>query len=257
VTQATVATSSTTINGQTYNFAGAAPVGTVSVGNAGAERTITNVAAGRISATSTDAINGSQLYATNQSIEDLSDQIGDIGDVAENAVTYQTVTNPDGSVTRTNNVVLQGGDPSAPVVISNVGAGVADTDAVNVAQLNDQVDYAIDTANNYTDQVAVTTLNQAKDYTDQKFDELNQAIDGVQDEARQAAAIGLAAASLRYDDRPGKFSVSVGGGYWQSEGAFAFGGGYTSESGRIRANLSGVTAGGDWGVGAGLSFTLN
>lgn len=35
---------------------------TVSIGYAGGERTITNVTAGRISTTSTDAINGSQLY---------------------------------------------------------------------------------------------------------------------------------------------------------------------------------------------------
>ena len=39
--------------------------GTVSVGSKGKERQIQNVAAGVISATSTDAINGSQLYATN------------------------------------------------------------------------------------------------------------------------------------------------------------------------------------------------
>ncbi|MDK7282018.1 hypothetical protein QP477_11450, partial [Haemophilus seminalis] len=37
--------------------------GVVSVGAPGKERQITNVAAGRISSTSTDAINGSQLYA--------------------------------------------------------------------------------------------------------------------------------------------------------------------------------------------------
>ena len=37
--------------------------GAVSVGKAGEERQIHNVAAGRISATSTDAINGSQLHA--------------------------------------------------------------------------------------------------------------------------------------------------------------------------------------------------
>ena len=47
-----------------YNgFAGTAPKGTVSVGTKGRERQIVNVAAGEISATSTDAINGSQLYA--------------------------------------------------------------------------------------------------------------------------------------------------------------------------------------------------
>lgn len=79
----------------------------------------------------------------------------------------------------------------------------------------------------------------------------------IRSEARTAAAIGLAAASLRYDDRPGKLSVAMGGGYWRSETALAFGAGYTSENGRVRANLSGTFADGDVGVGAGLSFTLN
>ncbi|HGO5814631.1 TPA: YadA-like family protein [Mannheimia haemolytica] len=57
-----VATENMTIAGQTLTFAGIKPVGTVSVGSVNNERTITHVAAGRISSTSTDAINGSQLY---------------------------------------------------------------------------------------------------------------------------------------------------------------------------------------------------
>ena len=53
------------VNGLKYRgFAGNAPIATVSVGTAGEERTVTNVAAGRINPTSTDAINGSQLYLT-------------------------------------------------------------------------------------------------------------------------------------------------------------------------------------------------
>ena len=68
-TAAAVATPSATINGVTHNFAGVNPASTVSVGKAGAERTITNVAAGRISATSTDAINGSQLYAVTSEVD--------------------------------------------------------------------------------------------------------------------------------------------------------------------------------------------
>ena len=64
VTAAAVGTNTATVGDLTYSgFAGAVPVATVSVGDAGKERTITNVAAGRIEATSTDAINGSQLYA--------------------------------------------------------------------------------------------------------------------------------------------------------------------------------------------------
>ena len=68
-TAAAVATPSATINGVAHNFAGVNPASTVSVGKAGAERTITNVAAGRISATSTDAINGSQLYAVTSEVD--------------------------------------------------------------------------------------------------------------------------------------------------------------------------------------------
>lgn len=65
-----VGTSSYTFNnGKTVNYAGTTPVSTVSVGARDKERTITNVAAGRVSATSTDAINGSQLYGAHQMID--------------------------------------------------------------------------------------------------------------------------------------------------------------------------------------------
>lgn len=65
-----VGTSSYTFNnGKTVNYAGTTPVSTVSVGAKDKERTITNVAAGRVSATSTDAINGSQLYGAHQMID--------------------------------------------------------------------------------------------------------------------------------------------------------------------------------------------
>lgn len=61
---------STTINGVTYNWAGGGktlPGDIVSFGATGYERQLKHVAAGEVSANSTDAINGSQLYAiTNQ-----------------------------------------------------------------------------------------------------------------------------------------------------------------------------------------------
>ncbi|MBB5420149.1 autotransporter adhesin, partial [Paraburkholderia sp. JPY171] len=76
LTAEAVGTSGTNIRGTNYSFAGASPTSTVSVGSGGNERTITNVAAGRLSATSTDAVNGSQLYATNQAIEQISQASG-------------------------------------------------------------------------------------------------------------------------------------------------------------------------------------
>ena len=77
-TAATVATASESVNGVVHNFAGINPGSTVSVGKTGMERTVTNVAAGRISATSTDAINGSQLYAVTTEVNKGTVYAGDV-----------------------------------------------------------------------------------------------------------------------------------------------------------------------------------
>ncbi|WP_118782793.1 Hia/Hsf adhesin N-terminal domain-containing protein [Neisseria lactamica] len=63
-------TTSAGATGTVNGFAGATAHGAVSVGASGEERRIQNVAAGEISATSTDAINGSQLYAATKGIAD-------------------------------------------------------------------------------------------------------------------------------------------------------------------------------------------
>ena len=55
-------------DGTSYTYAGTSPAGVVTVGSVGAERRIQNVAAGLVSATSTDAVNGSQLYALTRQI---------------------------------------------------------------------------------------------------------------------------------------------------------------------------------------------
>lgn len=87
VSNSAVATASANINGRTYNFAGANPVGTVSVGDSDKERTITNVAAGRISSTSTDAINGSQLHSVVQEMNSVaSDTLTKANDYTDNQV---------------------------------------------------------------------------------------------------------------------------------------------------------------------------
>ena len=73
-----VGTASTVINGNTYAFAGSTPVGTVSIGDTGKERTITNLAAGRVSATSTDAVNGSQLNSVIEETNKLGVKVVDL-----------------------------------------------------------------------------------------------------------------------------------------------------------------------------------
>ncbi|MDI9689623.1 YadA family autotransporter adhesin, partial [Burkholderia cenocepacia] len=91
--------------------------------------TLTNVKAAALSATSTDAVNGSQLFATNESLGNLKDALKDGGVVDETtgeslAVVY------DG--TSKDKVTLAG---KTGTTLSNVKAGTADLDAVNVSQL--------------------------------------------------------------------------------------------------------------------------
>ena len=73
--------------------------GTVSVGSAGKERQIQNVAAGVISATSTDAINGSQLYATNNYLSNLAGSVKNVlgGDAAVDNAGNVTMSNIGGT----------------------------------------------------------------------------------------------------------------------------------------------------------------
>ena len=82
-----------TSDSTTYQFAGTNPTGTVSVGSGSGSseqtRTITHVAAGRVNNTSTDAINGSQLYGVAQSIEKVEQN------VAKTATRYYSVNATD------------------------------------------------------------------------------------------------------------------------------------------------------------------
>ncbi|WP_322080649.1 YadA-like family protein [Burkholderia cenocepacia] len=91
---------------------------------------LTNVKAGELSATSTDAVNGSQLFATNESLGGLQDALKDGGVIDGKtgeslAVVYDS--------TSKDKVTLAGGEKGT--ILSNVAAGKADKDAVNVSQL--------------------------------------------------------------------------------------------------------------------------
>ena len=94
-TRSATSVTNATIARHTFGgFAGTSPVGSVSVGKAGQERQIHNVAAGKISADSTDAVNGSQLYSVandlqtqinnstpgqiNNNITNLTNRVGDV-----------------------------------------------------------------------------------------------------------------------------------------------------------------------------------
>ncbi len=103
----------------------------VTLGGAGATAPVAlhNVADGVLSATSKDAVNGSQLFATNTRVGDLEDSLGKGGVIdpvtgESLAVVYDSNVKDTVTLAGTNGTTL-----------SNVKAGVADMDAVNVSQL--------------------------------------------------------------------------------------------------------------------------
>lgn len=76
------------------NFAGSNPIGVVSVGDKDKERQIINVAAGKISADSSDAVNGSQLYSlageVGKNAEAIAKNTQDISDIKNNITNLTT-----------------------------------------------------------------------------------------------------------------------------------------------------------------------
>ena len=94
-TAAPVSTASETINGLQYNYAGGTADSTVSVGNTSTKRTITNVAAGRVNAQSTDAINGSQLYG-------VANAVGNVAKSTKNILGGNAQVDQNGTITMTN-----------------------------------------------------------------------------------------------------------------------------------------------------------
>ena len=124
-TAAAVATPSATINGVTHNFTGTNPASTVSVGKAGMERTVTNVAAGRISATSTDAINGSQLFAVKTEVEK---GVSYAGDVKAAAATDNKFTRKLGEQTN----IVGGVTDATKLTDNNIGVVSNGTDTLNI-----------------------------------------------------------------------------------------------------------------------------
>lgn len=92
-TKGTIALSDGTIRDY-GNFAGSNPIGVVSVGAKDKERQIINVAAGKISADSTDAVNGSQLYSlageVGKNAEAIAKNTQDISNIKNNITNLTT-----------------------------------------------------------------------------------------------------------------------------------------------------------------------
>ncbi|MFZ7274343.1 YadA-like family protein [Avibacterium avium] len=119
-----------TVNGVTYGgFAGAKADGVVSVGSAGKERRVQNVAAGEISETSTDAINGSQLYLV---AKGLNDQMPVVYTKADGTKVYKkpdgTFVDESGTEVQPTDVIASmnngEGSTTAPMALTNIAGNL-------------------------------------------------------------------------------------------------------------------------------------
>ena len=239
------------------------PTDTVAlVAASGGAATLTNVAAGNVAAGSTDAVNGSQLAATNANVAanrtDIDQNTADIATINSNiagstvvAVQYSNADTPTVSNggTITNDVTLVGADLTQPVGLHNVRAGTAATDAVNVGQLQTGL---------------ANALAGARSYTDQRFDTLSTRVDGLsfdlaelRDDAFSGTASAMAVAGIPQTMEAGRAMVGGAVGHYRGQTAFALGFSttFSDGSGVLKAGGTLDTDGhGGFSAGAGFSF---
>ena len=281
ITRSATQENTATVNGITYSgFAGNTPVAVVSVGSDKTEtytppdhstpgRTVTitphtrqiiNVGAGEISATSTDAINGSQLYMVAEQvgenkkrIENIRVRTGDVKvkagdnidveethDDANQVKTYTVSTKKDikansYTINNSNIKIDQNGINAGNKKVSNVANGENDNDAVNVSQLNK---VKTDVANNTK---AINTLNKKVNDVDRKS---------------RAGIAGVAAiASAPSARKDGKSMVSTGVAHHRGESAIAIKASRNSDNGHWSTNVNGAAdTRGQFTVGAGVGY---
>ncbi|MDD7291149.1 MAG: hypothetical protein PUG86_04955, partial [Veillonella caviae] len=133
-----------------YNFAGTANA-VVSVGDAGKERQIVNVAPGAINATSTDAINGSQLYAVAQRVERGWDIAGDNGTTVTYVNPAKKVSFKNGDLTTATVEADGSGNPSVKYDVTTATPTVNTTaDDANMGAVTKPSANGVVTANDLT-----------------------------------------------------------------------------------------------------------
>ena len=264
ITRSATQENTATVNGITYSgFAGNTPVAVVSVGSDKTEtytppdhstpgRTVTitphtrqiiNVGAGEISATSTDAINGSQLYM-------IADQVG------------KNKTRIDNIRARSTDVKVKAGDNI------NVQEAYDDANQVRTYTVSTTKDIKADsyTVNNSSVQINQNGINAGnknitnvadpkaptdaanKRYVDNKVNKV--------DRKTRAGIAGVAAiASAPSARKDGKSMVSTGVAHHRGESAIAIKASRNSDNGHWSTNVNGAAdTRGQFTVGAGVGY---
>jgi autotransporter adhesin len=308
----------------------------ITLGGAGGTR-IANVKAGALNATSSDAVNGSQLYATNQQVAqnttDISNLQSNVTNIANGRAGLVQQQDANGAITvgkDSGGTSVNFAGTSGDRVLSGVAAGVNANDAVNMAQFNSALNTAAandriraaatdanttwiaradagsigstatatgknavavgqgsvaDRDNSFsvgaqgnerqitnvaagtapTDAVNVQQLNdnlnaastQANGYTDQRVGQVYNAFNDLKKDMYGGVASAMAVAGLPQPTGAGRSMVSAATSNYHGQQGFAAGYSYVTESNRwvVKASVTGNTRS-DFGavVGAGYQF---
>jgi autotransporter adhesin len=212
---------------------------------AGANGTVIgNVADGRIAIGSKEAVNGGQLAAIRDQLQDQIDNLDDRVGTIETGIEDGTIGKPgdnfDGDA---------GGQP-----IGNVGDGVEDTDAANVGQLKEGMKTAVESAKQYTDgkvQEITQALDTFKGDVYNRFERQERKINGIGAMSAANTQMAINAAGVG----PGKGRLSMGVGLQSNQKAFAIG--YAKTLGeRSRFSVGGAISGSQKSAGAGFGIDL-
>ncbi|EDG7639982.1 hypothetical protein B9756_11595 [Salmonella enterica subsp. enterica serovar Enteritidis] len=181
-----------------------------------------------------DAINGIAIGSNARANHANSIAMGNGSQTTRGAQTDYTAYNMD---TPQNSVgEFSVGSEDGQRQITNVAAGSADTDAVNVSQLKRSVE-------------------EANTYTDQKMGEMNSKIKGVENKMSGGIASAMAMAGLPQAYAPGANMTSIAGGTFNGESAVAIGVSMVSESGGWVYKLQGTSnSQGDYSAAIGAGF---
>lgn len=261
-TEAAVGTVNAEVNGTKFgNFQAHRPKATVSVGSKGGERTITNVAAGRVTADSTDAVNGSQLYAVADKVAENAkgvkanaDAVKALdGKVAQNAKDIVSLNS--GLAAVKDDVAINANKIAGNTEqIGNLNKAVEAQNAWNTAQDQQIADNkaAVEAADakhttwNENQDKAIAGLQNGVASNTDRINNLVELMNGVSGsearlrkeihDARREARAGIAGANaiaaIPQPHAPGQTSIGAGAGYFKHEGAIALGVAHISKSGK-------------------------
>ena len=235
------------------------------VGAGGGAVRVTNVDDGALAVASTDAVNGSQLFATNQQVAanraDIDQNTADIVTINNNlagstvvAVQYSDPGNPTVSNggTITNDVTLIGAT-AAPVRLHNVANGTLANDAANLGQLQAGMASTLAGANGYTD----TRFNEAMAFAETRFEEMSFDLRRVRRDALSGTAAAMALAGLPQPIDGGTSMVGGAVAHYRGQTAFGLGISHAADDGRSVYKASAtIDTHGSAGVVAGAGFAF-